>query len=319
MPGLLERLRTERLLLADGAWGSYFIEQQLDVACEPADAWNLRHPEIVARLADAYAAYADILTTNTFGANRVRLSQYQLANNLSKINSRGVAILRDAERSRRILDRPLLIAGSIGPARGPGISEPDDYALFDVYQEQAACLAEAGVNFLLLETFSAPTEAQIALRAAKTAAPMEVVCSYAFREGQPGRFETWSSDSVEAALKTALDAGADMVGANCVPATDALTALVDTMHQFAGTGPLWIKPNAGTPSRVPPGPTTRSPMLKGAVKRKSRLHYPHPLCSAPMDRILDALGHGVIGGCCGTSPNDIRILRNTLDCQRNRA
>jgi methionine synthase I (cobalamin-dependent) len=336
MPPLLDRLKSTPLLLADGAWGSYFIEQRLDVACEPADAWNLRHPDLVTRLAEEYAATADILTTNTFGANRVRLSRYQLNQKMKKINTRGVAILREVERARRILDRPLLIAGSMGPVRGPNATNPDDHALFDVYQEQAICLAEAGASFLLLETFSDPSETRIAVRAVKSATPLEVVCSFAFRESQPGRYETWSDDSVEAALKTALDEGADMVGANCVPATDALPMLVDTMRRFTGPTPLWLKPNAGTPTGRKAGShpprTTRDRIrafwvrwLEDAVdfieddqwNDRFWLHYPHPFSGAPMDRILEALGHGVIGGCCGTSPPDIKRLRQALSHRAN--
>lgn len=301
MPPLLDRLKSTPLLLADGAWGSYFIEQRLDVACEPADAWNLRHPDLVTRLAEEYAATADILTTNTFGANRVRLSRYQLNQKLKKINTRGVAILREVERARRILDRPLLIAGSMGPARGPHASNPDDQTLFDIYQEQAICLAEAGASFLLLETFSDPSETRIAVRAVKSATPLEVVCSFAFRESRPGRYETWSGDSVEAALKTALDEGADMVGANCVAATASLRTLVSSMRQAMGAHPLWLKPNAGQP-RSHPDATGRS-----------TLHYPHPLRGASLSALCDALGTGVIGGCCGTTPEDIALLRHEID------
>lgn len=301
MPPLMDRLKTTPLLVADGAWGSCFIEQRLDVACEPADAWNLRHPDRVTQLAEAYAATADILTTNTFGANRVRLSRYQLSQELMKINTRGVAVLREVERARRILDRPLLIAGSMGPARGPNATTPDDLVLFDVYLEQAACLAEAGASFLLLETFSDPSETRIALRALKSATPLEVVCSFAFRESAPGHFDTWSGDSVEAALKTALDEGADMVGANCVAATASLPPLVDRMRQAMGAHPLWLKPNAGQP-RSHPDATGRS-----------TLQYPHPLRGAPLSDLLDALGHGVIGGCCGTTPEDIALLRLEMD------
>ncbi len=301
MPGLMERLRAEAILVADGAWGSYFIEQRLDVASEPADAWNLRHPELVTRLAEEYAATADILTTNTFGANRIRLSRYQLTQELKTINARGVEILREVEDARRVLDRPLLIAGSMGPARGPNASIPDAHALFDVYQEQAICLAEAGASFLLLETFCDTSEASIAVRAAKSATPLEVVCSFAFRERQPERYDTWSGESVEAALKSVLDEGADMVGANCVPATGALPMLVESMRRFAESAPLWLKPNAGQPASEPnkASPTT--------------LRYPHPLSDAPMGPILDALETGVIGGCCGTSPEDVARLRRQLD------
>lgn len=301
MSTLLDRLESEPVLLADGAWGSHFIEQGIDLSREPADSWNLRHPGRVSRLAADYASSADILTTNTFGANRVRLARYGLEQALQEINARGVTIAREAKRARGEHNSPLLVAGSMGPARGPGETRPEDAALSDVFEEQAACLAAAGASFLLLETMTDLNETRIAVRAAKAASTLELVCSFAFREREPGHFETWSGDTVESALGTALESGAHLVGANCIPATASILPLVRHMRRFSDTSPLWLKPNAGPPNIGQPN------------TRGTHFAYPSPLSGAPLDRILDALGCGVIGGCCGTTPTDIGQLRRALE------
>jgi len=331
MSGLRERLKERPLLLADGAWGSELLQRGLYLSLEPADSWNLRFPDTVRGLATDYAAYADILTTNTFGANRARLSAYRLQRKVRKINTRGVALVRDAERGRRILDRPILVAGTMGPARGPAAGTLDEKALFEVYQEQAGYLADAGARFLLLETMTDLAEARTAVRAAKTCG-LEVVCSFAFRETEAGVFQTWSGASVAAALGAALEAGADMVGANCVPATASLVPLVASMRGVAVSAPLWLKPNAGEPTggmKQRPIARTFTERLRGRLSEYRQgwrdywtmdpwddtyqLYYPHPLDLAPLDDVLDALGTGVIGGCCGTSPMDILRLRMALD------
>ena len=306
MPGLLERLRESPVLLADGAWGSMFIEQGLDFSREPAEAWNLHHPERVAGLAHDYAGSADILTTNTFGANRIRLAQFGLERELHLINTRGVEIARRAGHTRDGREMPVLIGGAMGPARGPGAATPDDCALAAVFGEQAACLLEAGADFLLLETMTDLEEARIAVRATRAVGARAVVCSFGFREAQPGIFTTWSGHTVEAALDTALEAGADMAGANCVPATESLLSLIESIRRHTGSRPLWIKPNAGQPVRSEQNAAPGCPV--------PLWRYPHWMTDGGLiGRILDILGHGVFGGCCGATPSDIAMIRRELD------
>lgn len=302
MPGLMERLRTASILVADGAWGTELIRRGLDVLREPADSWNLSRSDAVAEVAALYAPQADILSTNTFGANRIRLAHFGLEEDIATINARGVAIAREALQTCQVTERPArLIAGAMGPARGPGRTQPDDDALTEAFREQAAHLAEAGSSFLLLETMTDLSEALIALKAARSACALEIVCSFAFRESAPGHFETWSSHSVDEALNSALESGATMVGANCVAATASLLPLVNRMRRTMGAHPLWLKPNAGQPRSHP------------IAKGHTHLHYPHPLRGAPLSALCDALGTGVIGGCCGTTPEDIALLRHEVD------
>lgn len=305
MPTLLNRLRESALLVADGAWGSSFIAMGLDPTREPADRWNLRFPERVAQLAARYARHADILTTNTFGANAIRLAHFGLEAELAAINAAGVAIARDAITSGQAPKQPALIAGAMGPARGPDRAAVSDGALSGAFQAQARRLAEAGADFLLLETMTDLAEACIAVRAVASVCDLEIVCSFAFREVAPGEYRTWSGDPVEAALGAALGAGATMAGANCIPAADASLALLEAMRRFVGPAPLWFKPNAGQP--------TRQSAVSGASP--GALFYPHPLTQAPLDRMLDILSPGVIGGCCGATPADIANLRGMLECR----
>lgn len=289
MPGLMERLAESPRLLADGAWGTELIRRGLDLETDGADCWNLDRPEIVAELARVYARHADLLTTNTFGANRLRLARFNRADRTHEINTRAVALAREAARGWSRIGPPPLVAGAMGPARGSDHTGLSDGVLFDVFAEQAAALAEACADFLLLETMTYPDEARIAVNAARTACPLEVVCCFAFRETSPGRYNTWAGHTVAEALEAALDAGAHLVGANCVPATEGLTTLLDIMRASTGDGPLWLKPNA-----APPNDWTAQ-------------------CVA----LLDKLGTGVIGGCCGTTPDDIARLRGNLNQRVN--
>lgn len=302
MPGLMERLRREALLVADGAWGTELIRRGLDVQQEPADWWNLSQPRAVAEVAAQYAPQADILSTNTFGANRIRLAHFGLEYKIEMINGQGVEIAREALHTCQVPERPLqYIAGAMGPARGPGRTHPHDDALAQEFREQASHLAEAGSSFLLLETMTDLREALIAVKAARSACALEIVCSFAFRETAPGHFETWSGHSVEEALISALEAGAVMAGANCVAAKASLLPLVDRMREAMGAHPLWLKPNAG------------QPRSERDATGHALLHYPHPLRGAPLSALFDALGTGVIGGCCGTTPEDIARLRQETD------
>jgi len=296
VPPLMERLAATPILLADGAWGTQLIQRGLDVNLEPADVWNVRRTEVVAEIAGGYAAHADILTTNTFGANRVRLGHFGLCDDLYNINLRGASISRAAKCERDRQERPMLIAGAMGPVRGPGQSQPDDGVLLDVYQEQAVCLAAAGTDFILLETMTDLAEARIAVRAVRAVTKLEIVCTFAFRTIERDLFTTWSGHSIETALGAALESGASIVGANCFPASPAILTLVGAMRRFAGSAPLWLKPNAG------------QPYGEGVA-----LTDPNLFSRTPLDPMLDALGTGVIGGCCGTTSEDIALLRRAID------
>lgn len=299
MSALLDRLRGARIVLADGAWGSNFIAQGLDTARECADLWNLHHPGRVSRLAAAYARSADILTTNTFGASRARLAMAGLETQCEAINTRGVALAREGAALGNPGGPPPLIAGSIGPARDPRNTSVTEATLFTSYREQAALLAEAGADFILVESMTSARDAAIAVEAARAACALEVVCSFAFRAVDGRTYETWCGDSVDAALDTAINAGADVVGANCAPATPSLLNLVETMRGCIGSGPIWLKPNAGQPEQ-----------------RDGALRYPHPFEATIIEALLDALGHGVFGGCCGAGPAAIALIRDLLN-QRN--
>lgn len=323
MPGLLEQPGESPFLIADGAWGSAFIAQGLDLDREPAEAWNLRHGGRVAELARHYARSADLLTTNTFGANRIRLARFGLEHQLRTINTRGVEIARRAGNRRKADGGPLLIGGAIGPVRGVGAGTPGDAAVAAVYEEQAACLLEAGADFVVVETMCEPAEAAIAIRAARAAGARSVVCTFAFRETTPGTFATWSGASVELALMTAMEAGADITGANCVPASPSLLTLITEMRACAGADPLWLKPNAGEPVKTGPEAVAGHAPRRTVLSCLRRFwqpecpaplwHYPHPLTDEGfIVRILDALGRGVIGGCCGTTPSDITRIRRVL-------
>jgi len=288
-----------KLLLADGAWGTNLMALGLDVTQTPAERWNLDHPERIVSLArDFVRAGSTILTTNTFGGNRIRLSRFGLDGHLEAINRRAVTLAREAA-----MDHTL-----VGAAMGPtGIQKIRARAaeIRDAFAEQARALAGAGPDFLLLETMTSPEEARIALEAIHAATNLDVVCSFAFTRLENGAFGTWSGAAVGEAVAAAHSGGARLVGLNCCPADASLRPLLEFVHDAAGNTPLWLKPNAG-PAHATPGQPP----------------YPHPVHHMPLTA-AELLEHNVaaVGGCCGTTPQHVRQLaqrigiRNTGDTQ----
>ena len=291
MAGPLARLlRDGRLHLADGAWGSNLIAAGLDLATDCADHWNLIRPDAVTELVEAFVgAGAEIITSNTFGGNRMRLTSAGLESRVVDINRRGIVLAREAMGPTR------LIAASMGPT---GIKEIGRYAveIGRAYAEQATVLADVGADFLLLETMTSPEEARIAVDSVKEATALEVVCSFAFTREVGEGFTTWSGASVGEAVLAVRESGVAMVGANCCAADDGLSELLAALHDAARALPLWLKPNAGYPN-----------------VQKGHAVYPTPVAALPLPFGTLADGNvAVIGGCCGTTPEHLKTLAKSV-------
>lgn len=284
----LRDLIAQRPLLADGGWGTELQKRGLTEG-ECSDRWNLLHPDRVTAVARSYVeAGSCVILTNTFRANRVALVPHGLAEETVAINRAGVILSRDAAQGQA------LVFASMGPtgkmlAAGE-ISEEETLAAF---REQAAALAEAGADALLIETMSDPAEASQALAAAR-ATGLPVIVSFAFESGK-NRDRTMTGATPEQAARRMIDEGADAVGANCgvgiaeyVPVCRRLRAATPL--------PLWIKPNAGMPE-----------MEDGrAVYRTSPEQF-----ASFVPALIEA-GANFIGGCCGTSPEFIRAAARAL-------
>lgn len=234
---------------------------------------------------DYIAAGADVIETNTFGANRFRLGEHYLETRVRELNLAGARV---AVEARNASGRPVLVAGSVGPLGKP--IEPVGAIKISsaerIFREQMEALAEGGVDLLMLETFTSLAELELALRAAREAAPdLPVVATMSFED-----------DADASAMKQLLPLRPAAVGFNCGSGLQAALQIAGQLQQ-AGIGPVAVLPNAGLPQRV-----------------AGRLVYTAgPGYFADHVPLFLEAGAKIVGGCCGTQPEHIAAMRAALD------
>lgn len=269
------------LVIADGAWGTELQARGLEPGASP-DTWNLTYPGRVEAVARAYVeAGSQVILTNTFRANAVAMK-----GDLDAINRAGVEISKGAAAGRA------LVFASIGPTgkmlMADEITADQARAAFDA---QAASLAAAGADALLVETMSDIAEARLAVTAAKNTG-LPVIVSFAFDSGRAND-RTMTGATPEAVAAAMVEAGADAVGANCGVGVEYAAAICRRLHAACGV-PIWIKPNAGLP-------TIQGTAIRyGSSAEFFASHY----------AALRDAGAAFVGGCCGTTPDFIRALVN---------
>jgi methionine synthase I (cobalamin-dependent) len=295
MHPLIKQLLANGPVITDGAWGTELQARGLATGEFP-DAWNLSHPECVAQVARAYVeAGSQIILTNTFGANRVRLSEAGLEGKVVEINRAGVEISR-----RAALDRAFVFAsmGPSGKLLPDGDANPDE--LRAAFVEQAQALAAAGAHALVVETMSDVDEALLAVAAAR-ATGLPVVACMVFDSGR-NKDHTMMGNSPEQAARALTAAGADVLGANCGQGIAGFPAICKQLRA-ATDRPIWLKPNAGLPQ-----------LIGGRATYDTT---PQEFCRSVPELIK--LGASFVGGCCGTGPDFIRALKGPMGGPRSLA
>ncbi|HEY1206153.1 MAG: homocysteine S-methyltransferase family protein [Bryobacteraceae bacterium] len=271
-------------LITDGAWGTELQKRGL-AAGEVPDSWNLEHPERVEEVGVAYrAAGSRVILTNTFRSNPIALAASGLEGATEALNRAGVAISRKAAAGEA------LVFASIGPTGKllmTGDVKPDEVRA--AFARQAAALAEAGADALVMETMSDVEEAALALAAARETG-LPVIVSFAFDSGRK-HDRTMTGATPEQAARVAQEGGAAAVGANCGAGPDAFAEICRRLRAACDL-PVWLKPNAGLPAVVD------AQVLYSAS--------PEDFAASAME--LLAAGASFVGGCCGTSPEFIRAL-----------
>jgi 5-methyltetrahydrofolate--homocysteine methyltransferase len=274
----IDQLMAEGPVVTDGALGTQLQARGLPGGACP-DEWNLSHTDIVEQVPREYvAAGSQIVLTNTFRSNRIALSGFGLADQVTALNCRGVEIARRAAGDRA------RVFGSIGPTGKMLMAgEVNEDELRQAFAEQARALAAAGADALVLETMAELEEAELALAAAKETG-LPVVACVVFDSGA-NHDHTMMGVTPEQAAARLTTAGADVVGANC---GQGIAGYVDICRRLrtATDRPLWIKANAGIPD-----------VVQGQVVYRTT-----PEQFASYAPALVAAGAQFIGGCCGTSP-----------------
>jgi methionine synthase I (cobalamin-dependent)/5,10-methylenetetrahydrofolate reductase len=283
-----ERLKTS-ILIADGAMGSYLHDSVGPHRC--LDELNAIEPEAVFRAHMAYIeAGAQIIETNTFGANRFKLEPLGLGDDVQKLNSRGVKIAREARESA---SREVLIAGSMGPL-GIGVQarHPEPKEILDIFHEQALALEERGVDLFILETFTYIEELHLAIDAIRSFSGLPIIAQLTYSE-EGTAYGDLSPENAAAQLKAK---NVQVIGANC---TLGPQSLLPILGQLAGVEDVRVSgmPNAGFPKR-----------------EGDRIVYPKssPEYFAEFAREAAALGVRILGGCCGTTPAHIRAMADAV-------
>jgi methionine synthase / methylenetetrahydrofolate reductase (NADH) len=287
-----ERMK-DSILIADGAMGSMLHEAVGPQRC--FDELNTTEPEAVFRVHQAYIeAGAQIIETNTFGANRFKLAHLGLGDEVQRLNSRGVKIAREA---REAAAREVLIAGSIGPL-GLGVQarHPEPQEIVSYFLEQAQALEERGVDLFILETFTYIEEILLAVDAIRSFSLLPVIAQLTYAEDGTAYGDLRPADAA-AQLK---NKNVQVIGANC---TIGPQALLPILQQLTSIDDLRVSgmPNAGLPKR-----------------EGDRIVYPKssPEYFALFAREAAAAGVRILGGCCGTTPAHIRAMADAVKTLR---
>lgn len=285
------QLLTERVLLMDGAYGTEFFKRGYQGV--PGVALNLRAPEAVEQLQRDYVqAGANILLANTFSANRLKLQELGLAGEFEQINTAAVRIARQAGGERTLVFGDI---SSTGHFPRP-IGEVDFTDILQVYTEQAKILADLGVDGYLVETFSDIKELKAAVLGIRSVTRgLPIIASMTFDASL--RCVTGTSVAIFATMFEDLDV--DVLGVNCTLGPEMMVPVVRELARFTKK-PLFVKPNAGEP--VYDGKNLRYTM--------GPEHF-----SIYMEDHID-LGANIIGGCCGTSPEHIRLMSRMVQRRR---
>jgi methionine synthase / methylenetetrahydrofolate reductase(NADPH) len=289
-----ERLQQGTPILADGAMGTMLHEQGVPIStC--FDELNLTHPQQVAQIHQGFIeAGANLIETNTFGANRYKLAEHGLEGKLAEINQAGVNLARQVIDASFRAD--IYLAGSIGPLgvrlKPYGrITAEEAQAAF---KEQAGALIDAGVDAIVLETFTDLSELVEALRAVRAVdAHIPIICQVTFAPDD----RTLLGHLPGSVARELQRAGAQIIGVNCSTGPSQIARVLPAMRQAAPNLYYSAMPNAGYPESV-----------------GGRVMYP-----ATVDYFADyaltfkAIGANIIGGCCGTRPEHIAAMRRALD------
>jgi homocysteine S-methyltransferase len=285
----LKTLLTQGPLLGDGGMGASLVDRGVHVdAC--MDALNVDDPSVVADVHRSFVeAGARFVETNTFGANRFNLGKFGFEDRVGELNRAGVDIAKSWG---------VLVVGSVGPLRvrlAPyGRVRPAQAR--EAFAEQIAALAEAGADFVLIETQSDLVEMEQAVAAAREVCDLAVLVTATFTRDD----RTLLGSTPEVVAQRLVELGVDGLGVNCSEGPAQVLRIVDAMRPHAGGRPLIAIPNAGGPARV-----------------GSRTLYPAtPEYFGEYARAFLASGVTILGGCCGTDPRHIRAMAGAIEAPR---
>jgi len=285
---ILDRLKSSEILMSDGALGTMLIARGLQPGQCP-EMLNLEKPEWLIDIARAYLeAGSEIITANTFGGSPMKLADYGLEDKTEEINRIGIELVKSVAKGRAYTAASI---GSTGKILQPyGDADPED--VYQNYLRQIKTVIEAGADIILIETMIDLDEAVIAVKAVREISrQIPVSATMTFNKTENGYFTVMGTNIKDVASGLE-EAGANIIGSNC---GNGLEMMIEIADEFASATslPIMIQSNAGLPEI-----------------RKGELHYTESptFFKERIPELIEA-GVSIIGGCCGTTPDYIRVMK----------
>ena len=284
MKKIFQEIQNGKVLVSDGAWGTFLQKKGLKPG-ECPESWNLSRPDDVYDIARSYIdAGADMIETNSFGGNYFKLKNYGLENQVFELNKLA------AEISRRAAGPDHFVLGSVGPTgKLLMMEEVTEDELYQAFKVQSMALEAGGADAIVIETMTDLEEARVAVLAASENTGCEVICTMTFDKILSGEYRTMMGISPTEMVEALIDAGATVVGANCGNGMAEMIGIVKEIRKVNAQIPILIHANAGMPQYCD-GETTFPESPADMANR--------------IKEIVEA-GANIIGGCCGTTPDHI--------------
>ena len=289
-PTISETVCSGKVLISDGAWGTFLQNKGLQPG-ECPELWAVERPADVKEIAESYfAAGADMVESDTFGGTSFKLEHFGLTDRVAEISEAAARL--SAEAAAEAGGDKWVIA-SVGPTGKMllmgDVTEEELYASF---KEQVVALEKGGADAICIETMSDIAEATLAVKAVKENTACEAIATFTFEKTLQGDYRTMMGVAPEQAAEAMLAAGADIIGTNCGNGIERMIDIVQVMRNAAPETPILVHANAGLPTNVngadvfPETPADMAAQVGGLV----------------------AAGANIIGGCCGTTPDHIKAM-----------